>query len=261
MSRSWRSLSYVVSFRVARVLLLWIVWGRWTSPVLRRVAPQRRADCGYLWLVVFLDFVVFLECYFLLMLSLLGMLKDWDVLKSKIVSTTFSKCTALTLYSFKNLKATFPSDFFFWSLGGSFINGWCHLNSIGASGGQIIGWKDNIFECSDELVGEFLLLVRLTHRRTRQDFVVTSAYKPCTEGRLVDLWHELRVTRGWTTCPWLLAVILMLLDILARGLDLRFIFQACVISMILSDLCLIEPSFLVVHTLGQMIDNLLRLQN
>ena len=74
---------------------------------------------------------------------------------------------------------------------------WSHLNSIGASVGQLIGWRDSIFECSSEPVGGFLLLVRLTHRRSGKNFVVTSVYGPCIERYKVDLWQELWGIRGW----------------------------------------------------------------
>ena len=85
-------------------------------------------------------------------------------------------------------KIASPSDSFLKSIGGTFITSWCFLNSLGASGGQLIGWSDNIFDCTSELIGEFLLSVKLTNRRTGQHFVVTSVYGPCTEGCLAAFW-------------------------------------------------------------------------
>ena len=147
-------------------------------------------------MVVLLDFVVLLEyCSVAYVIS-------WNIkgsgcpLKRSYIHD-FLKIYCIDIVLIQESKALFPSDSFFRSLGGSFINGWSHLNSNGASGGQIIGWRDNIIEYSDELIGEFLLSVRLTHRRTRQDFVVISIYEPCSEWRQVDLWHELSNTRGW----------------------------------------------------------------
>ena len=43
-------------------------------------------------------------------------------------------------------------------------------DSLGASGGQIVGWRGDIFDCSDLLVGEFLILIKLTISRTGQLF-------------------------------------------------------------------------------------------
>jgi len=43
-------------------------------------------------------------------------------------------------------KIDFTPDSFFRSIGGNLIIGWSHLNSLGASGGQLIGWNDIVFE-------------------------------------------------------------------------------------------------------------------
>ena len=69
----------------------------------------------------------------------------------------------------------------------------------------IIYWVEGyIFECSSELVGEFLLSVRLTHHRNGQVFAITSVYVPCIEGRTTDFWQEFWGTRGWETGPRLI---------------------------------------------------------
>ena len=103
----------------------------------------------------------------------------------------FLKLYDIDIVLIQETKAAFPSGSFFRSLGGTFLSGWNHLNSIRASGGQFIVGRDSIFECSSELVGEFLLSVRLTHRRFGQNFVITSVYGPCVEGGGADLWREL----------------------------------------------------------------------
>ena len=57
--------------------------------------------------------------------------------------------------------------------------GWSYLNSLGASGKQIIGWRDNIFYYSSELVGKFLFSVKVIHHRTGKYFVIISVYGSC----------------------------------------------------------------------------------
>ena len=66
--------------------------------------------------------------------------------------------------------------------------------------------------------------------------MVTSICGPCIEGHRGDLWHEHRGTRGRRQAHGWLAVILMLLDILAKGLGLNFIFRAYMVSMTSSNL-------------------------
>ena len=98
-------------------------------------------------------------------------------------------------------KTAFPSDTFLKSTGSSSLRGWRHLNSLEAASGQLIGWCDDVFDYSGELVREFVLSVRLTHRISGQYFVITSAYGPYNEGHKADFWQELHDASGWVVGP------------------------------------------------------------
>lgn len=58
-------------------------------------------------------------------------------------------------------KLASPNHIITRSIGGNCISSWSHLDSIGAAGRQLIGWRDGKFECISELAGEFILLVHL----------------------------------------------------------------------------------------------------
>ena len=95
-----------------------------------------------------------------------------------------SQCDFLKLYGidvvlFQESNTIFFSESFLHSIGEFLITCWRHLNSMGASLGQLIGWHDFVFDCSSELVGEFFLLAKLTNRKIRQHFVITSVYGLC----------------------------------------------------------------------------------
>ena len=52
----------------------------------------------------------------------------------------FLKLYCIDIVLLQESKIASPSDSFFRSIGGSLLSGWIHLNSIGASRGQLIGW-------------------------------------------------------------------------------------------------------------------------
>jgi len=53
-------------------------------------------------------------------------------------------------------KIEFPFAYFLHLIGGNFNSRWTHLKAL--------GWRDDLFDCVSELVGKFLLSVKLTHR-------------------------------------------------------------------------------------------------
>ena len=78
-------------------------------------------------------------------------------------------------------KIEFPSAYFLHSIGGNFNNRWTHLKALGSVGEQLIGWRDDLFDCVSELVVEFLLSVKLTHCTFRATFTISSVYGPCKD--------------------------------------------------------------------------------
>jgi len=116
-----------------------------------------------------------------------------------------------------------------------------------------------VYECSNELVGNSLLSVRLTHCRTRHDFVITSVYGPCNEGRRADLWQELHGTRGWAAGPWLIGGYFNV----TRYFGERIVSEIHISGMrgfndLIRSLSLVEPPIRIVLTHGQVIGNHLR---
>ena len=71
----------------------------------------------------------------------------------------FLKMYAIDILLLQETKVAFPIDSFLRSIWGSSLMGWSCLNSMGATGEQCIGWRDNVFDYSSELVGEFLITV------------------------------------------------------------------------------------------------------
>ena len=61
--------------------------------------------------------------------------------------------------------------------------GWSHLDSLGASDGQLICWQDDVYEGNNELMGEFLLSIKLTHSSSGHSFTISSIYGPSDDAR------------------------------------------------------------------------------
>jgi len=148
----------------------------------------------YFWLLLF-------WMYSCMLILLLMLVVSWNVKgpgcpQKRNHIRDFFKMYCVDIILIQESKTTFPLDKFFRLIGGSFITCWSHLNSLGILGGQFIG-------CS-ELVGKFLLFIKLSNRWTDQHFVITSVYGPCVEGCRASLWQELRGTKGWADRPWLI---------------------------------------------------------
>jgi len=123
-------------------------------------------------------------CYYVILLLSLNVKKLGSPLKRSHIRD-FLKIYDIDVALLQESKTAFPSDSFLKSLGGSFNSCWRHWNSSGASGEQLIGWHDNTFSYTNEVVGEFLISIKLTNCRTSQQFVVTLINGSCAEGHIV----------------------------------------------------------------------------
>lgn len=90
------------------------------------------------------------------------------------------------------------------SIGGNKIHSWTYFDSIGAAGGQLKRWKDDLFECISELAEKFIISVRLCIRSTTTIFAVSSAYGPRANFERLKFWDEMKATAQWARAPWLI---------------------------------------------------------
>ena len=126
-----------------------LVFGGWTTTGLMTAVPRSTliASCiMYFWCVF---------CCYMLIVSLNAKGQRYPRKRSRICD--FLKMYAIDIVLLQETKTAFSSDSFLRWIGGSSLRGCRHLNSLRVSCGQIIGWRDNVFDCYGEVVGEFLL--------------------------------------------------------------------------------------------------------
>lgn len=85
-----------------------------------------------------------------------------------------------------------------------YITDWCVLNSVGASGGQLLGWNNSKYEMLVSKVGVFFLSAKFKDRSSQEVFFISSVYGPCQDSRRQELWQEFRETSIWNQGPWLI---------------------------------------------------------
>jgi exonuclease III len=89
-------------------------------------------------------------------------------------------------------------------IGGSWMEG-CYVGAAGCSGGQILGWREDVFSLDDYFEGEHVISVRLIQKTSGARMVVTGVYGSSdTQARGV-MWEEFsEVATGCHGCPWLI---------------------------------------------------------
>lgn len=107
------------------------------------------------------------------------MLEGWGPLIKDHVFLLFLRLYYVDVVLLQELKLCQPSPFLLRSHCAPRINEWISLDSDGASGGQLLGWNGALFECTSQLVGTFLLSVKLKHRASVNSYSFTSVYGPC----------------------------------------------------------------------------------
>jgi len=108
----------------------------------------------------------------------------------------FLKIYAIDIVLLQETNTASPLDSFLRSIGGSMLTRWQRLNSLEAAVWQLIGWRENVFDCASILFKEFSLSVQFIRRGTGHQFIVSSAYRPCNGGRRVDFWQDSLMLEG-----------------------------------------------------------------
>ena len=101
------------------------------------------------------------------------------------------KCDILFLCE---TKLTSPSHALLRNLGGGRLNKWEFLPSLGASGGILIGWDDQLFAYFDTYMGQFSLSLKFRSLLDNFDWWLTREYGPCSANLkplFLDELHQL----------------------------------------------------------------------
>ena len=101
------------------------------------------------------------------------------------------------MVALQEIKLSSPSFHLLRSLREARINEWVILNSIGASGGQLIGWNGKLFEKLSQHSTSFSILVKLKERASHTRFYVTFVYSPNDRALKPIFLQDILTTHAW----------------------------------------------------------------
>ncbi len=79
-----------------------------------------------------------------------------------------------------------------------------YISASGASGGIVTCWHSGVFACSEVMVRDSSLTLRLVHRASGSSFAITNVYGPPTWDRKADFCSELRALKALCAGPWIM---------------------------------------------------------
>ncbi len=113
-------------------------------------------------------------------------------------------CLRDTVLCIQESKISSISHSFLSSFAGSLFDKCQFIPASGASGGIITCWHSGDFACSEVLVRDFSLTLRLVHRASGLAFAITNVYVPPSWAGKDSFCNELRALKPHCAGPWVL---------------------------------------------------------
>ncbi len=126
-----------------------------------------------------------------------------DPVKRCLVKSVVAKLRSAVLCLQETKVSVFSRSFICSFAGGSFDK--CHfIPANGASGGIFIGWNSRFYACTDVLVRNHSLTLRLRHYPSGTLFFITNAYGPASWAGKEEFCQELAALKNQCAGLWVL---------------------------------------------------------